>query len=207
MNLYELPLGEENAIYKQVAASNTRRHYSFLLWMIHSALQSEKPWLSESLIKALNFHAIAGLHSAAGQYRDGYVEVKKGEQVVFKPPDFHRVPGLMEDFVNSINWHWQNTQSIVVAAYALWRLNFIHPFTNGNGRTARAICYFILCVSGRGLLPGNTILPEIMAQSKRPQYYKALQAADGGDLSLLIELISECLREQQASVRGLEAPS
>jgi hypothetical protein len=29
-----------------------------------------------------------------------------------------------------------------LAAYGLWRLNWIHPFVEGNGRTARAVCYF-----------------------------------------------------------------
>ena len=62
-------------------------------------------------------------------------------------------------------------------AYALWRLNWIHPFIEGNGRTARAACYLLMCVRQGTLLPGTTIVPERIRENRQP-YYDALQAAD-----------------------------
>ena len=193
MNLYEIEQSEENPVYRQVAASNNQRHHDFLLSMIQSAIDSGKPWLSESLIKAINFHAIVGLHREAGQYRS--VEVAVGN---FDPPRSYRVSGLMEDFVNEVNWEWQNAPPVELAARALWRLNYIHTFVNGNGRTARAVRYYILCVKIGGPLPGEIILPARL-RARRPQYVEALRSADEGDASPLVALIIQCLEEQLSS--------
>ncbi|MBA3520868.1 MAG: Fic family protein [Rhizobiales bacterium] len=69
---------------------------------------------------------------------------------------------------------WTPTE---LAAYGLWRLNWIHPFVEGNGRTARATCYYILCVRSGALLPGRKVLPERIKES-RTGYESGLQAAD-----------------------------
>lgn len=56
-------------------------------------------------------------------------------------------------------------------------MNWIHPFIEGNGRTARAACYYLLCVRTGSLLPGRKILPERIRES-RGGYETALKAAD-----------------------------
>ena len=192
MNLYELEGTEQNAVYQALAASNYARQYGFLLSAIQAAISSDKPWLSESLIKALNYHAIVGLHDQAGQYRSHQVYV--GDHT---PPEHYRVASLMEDCVNFINWHLQSAPPAALAAYALWKLNHIHPFVNGNGRTARAVCYYIICMKAKGLLPGQTILPELLRQEPiRTEYVMALQHADSGDLGPLSALIARVLEIQ-----------
>jgi Fic family protein len=65
----------------------------------------------------------------------------------------------------------------VSAAYILWRLNWIHPFAEGNGRTARAVAYLVLSVQFGRELPGEITLVERMSQRKR-DYWHALEAAD-----------------------------
>ena len=89
-------------------------------------------------------------------------------------------------------------------AYALWRLNWIHPFIEGNGRTARAACYYLMCMRHGALLPRRRIVPERIRGNRSP-YYAALQAADRhwangqfnvDDLALYLErLLVEQLRE------------
>ena len=64
-----------------------------------------------------------------------------------------------------------------LAAYALWRLNWIHPFVEGNGRTARAACYYLLCMKQGALLPGKKIVPERIRDNRDP-YVAGLRAAD-----------------------------
>ena len=61
--------------------------------------------------------------------------------------------------------------------YALWRINWIHPFVEGNGRTARAACYYLICMRHGALLRGKKTVPERIREN-RPAYYAALQAAD-----------------------------
>ena len=102
-----------------------------------------------------------------------------------------------------VNWQWDETDPVSLAAYVLWRLNHIHPFINGNGRTARAACYFVLCVKAESWLHGNVILPELLRRH-RPQYVKALKQVDKTalegdgeiDLTPLHVLISKLLDEQ-----------
>lgn len=108
----------------------------------------------------------------------------------------------MDDFVNMVNRNWETTDPVALATYVLWRINNIHPFINGNGRTARAASYFVLCVSAGGWLPGSVILPELLRQN-RNEYVMALKAADasfqqGGDadLSELHALLMRLLEEQ-----------
>lgn len=82
----------------------------------------------------------------------------------------------MDRLVTTIqeNWFWSPTE---LAAYGLWRLNWIHPFVEGNGRTARAVCYFLLCVRHGALIGGSKILPERIREN-RAGYEAALRAAD-----------------------------
>lgn len=59
----------------------------------------------------------------------------------------------------------------------MWRLNWIHPFADGNGRTARAVSYLILCMKMSGRIPGSPTIPDLISENKKP-YYDALEAAD-----------------------------
>jgi Fic family protein len=89
----------------------------------------------------------------------------------------------------------------ILPAYALWRLNWIHPFVEGNGRTARAACYYLICMKQGRLLGGKKIVPERIRENRRP-YYDALKAADQaweqGDfnVSQLADYLSGLLKAQ-----------
>lgn len=202
MDLYELTGGtERHPVYRTVVEANGHRHYHFLFSMIRAALEIQRPVISQAIIKAIHFHATAGLHYTAGVYHPCDVGVHNAEEeVVYRPPEHHRVQALMDDFVNMVNWRWQSADTIELAAYVLWRINHIHPFINGNGRTARAVCYFVLCVKSGGLLPGKEILPELLRRDgTRDRYRSALQTEDGQVLEPLTRLIRELLAAQIAS--------
>jgi Fic family protein len=83
----------------------------------------------------------------------------------------------------------------------MWRLNWIHPFTDGNGRTSRAASYIILCLKLGYRIPGKNTIPDQIAANKTP-YYKALEAADNAweqgriDLSEMKELLDAMLAKQ-----------
>ena len=156
MNLISLPGGESNQAYAEMAAANLARHYDFLRSVIQVATKVGTYEVSHSLIKALNSHAVAALHDTAGAYRPGSVTVA-GQKF---PPPAEEVETLMDSLVSELNAkNALGVDASAAAAYALWRINRIHPFENGNGRTARAVCYYILCVRSGGWLPGRTILP------------------------------------------------
>lgn len=193
---------EDHPAYRSMEVANGMRHYGFLRSAIEAALAVERPFLSQTLIKAINYHAIACLHPYAGEYRPCPVTV--GE---YEPPAHYRVGTLMDDFVNQINRNWHEAGEVSLAAHVLWRLNWIHPFINGNGRTARAACYFVLCLKMGGWLPGNVILPEALRQSEvRKRYIQALRHADDTaqagalDLEPMAELLLDLLGRQLASI-------
>lgn len=196
MILFELTGAESHPVYQDLEVSNGNRQYDFLRSIVQAAVAIGRPFLSEHIIKALNFQAITCLHTNAGEYRPCAVSVG-----THTPPDHYRVDALMEDFVNVINRNFESLDPVTLTAMVLWRLNFIHPFINGNGRTARAACYFVLCIRLGGWLPGNTILPELIRR-ERDAYVKALQAADQSlqkgnvDLTELHSLLSTLLAEQ-----------
>lgn len=86
-----------------------------------------------------------------GEFRKGTVVINRSEH---EPPPWAEVPGLMKDFAEEVVRMWGD-DLVKLHAYALWRLNWIHPFFDGNGRTAREFSYFLLCVRHGSLLPGR----------------------------------------------------
>lgn len=207
MILFEVTGSENHPAYQALEVSNSDRQYDFLRSLVASAIDLNKLFLSQSVIKALNYHAIACLHTNAGEYRP--CPVKVGTYV---PPEHYRVPALMDDFVNVVNRQWDSADAVVMATYVLWRMNHIHPFINGNGRTARVACYYVLCLKSGGLLPGAPALPELIKQN-RPAYVAALQAADASlamgtlDLLALHSLVTQLLQNQLSSAGVIPATS
>ncbi|PPQ19874.1 hypothetical protein CV770_07720 [Bradyrhizobium sp. AC87j1] len=215
MIVYELVNTESHPVYAALEVSNGNRQYDFLRSIVQASLDIGKPFLSQQVIKSFNFHAITCLHAYAGEYRPCHVEISNGPGLPpqYVPPAHYRVQALMDDFVNTVNRGWdQNTDVIALATYVLWRINNIHPFINGNGRTARATCYFVLCVAAGGLLPGTKILPELIRQN-RPEYCDALQLGHDSfergnlDLSVLHALVSRLVNEQLQSATPAPSPS
>lgn len=114
----------------------------------------------------------------------------------------------MDRFISTIHENWFNLSPTGLAAYGLWRLNWIHPFIEGNGPTARATCYYLLCARAGGLLKGRTIVPERIRENREP-YYEALRAADRAweqgnlDCSQLEAYLNGLVRDQLTDA-GLE---
>jgi len=76
-----------------------------------------------------------------------------------------------------VNENWGTNTAAHLAAYVLWKMNWIHPFADGNGRTARAVSYVVMSIKLDSLLPGTPTIPEQIATDKQP-YYQGLESAD-----------------------------
>ena len=56
-------------------------------------------------------------------------------------------------------WH-KGSATSQLAAFTLWRMCWIHPFIEGNGRIVRAACYYVMCVkAGKVLTCGPRAIP------------------------------------------------
>ncbi len=164
--------GEDAALFRLVQEKNLSRQYDLLLNCIEIGLKQGPTAFDKYTLWALNHVAVANISQFGGRFREEPIYV--GNHI---PPHFREVPELMDRFISTIHENWFGWSATDLAAYGLWRLNWIHPFIEGNGRTARAICYYLLCVRSEMLLPGNKIVPERIREN-RPPYYAALQAAD-----------------------------
>ena len=152
----------------------------------------------------LHLHRIAlkGLSSYAGNFRPAGIEIGGSKH---EPVGAHMVPEEIEHMCDYVNDEWEKSSPIRLGAYALWKLNWIHPFTDGNGRTARAISYLLLCLRLGYRLPGSNTIPDQISRDKTP-YYKALEAADEAwaekkiELSVLEDYLAGLLANQLVSV-------
>lgn len=129
----------------------------------------------------LTLHAAGTLFLLAnpGTYRNVCVVVyDSAGNLAHKPPNWQNVPGFMQHFFRQLSSIWTSGDALDAAAYSLWAINWIHPFRNGNGRTARAFSYACLCLKLGAALPGTpTVIDQLM--SDRAGYEAALRAADG----------------------------
>lgn len=82
----------------------------------------------------------------------------------------------MEEMCEYVNSNWKKP-ALHLAAYLMWRLNWIHPFFGGNGRTARGVAYLIMCARLGFALPGTKTIPDLIVEDRDP-YYAALRDAD-----------------------------
>ncbi len=183
----------------QRETENALRQFDQVLDLIDDVVRGGRPFrLRPSLVLELHRVALEGLSLYAGNYRPGGIEIGLSTHT---PPAAHFVAGLIEEMCDRVNEDFATEHAIGLCAYVMWRLNWIHPFTDGNGRTSRALAYYVLCAKLGYRLPGHTTLPEQIATDKTP-YYDALEAADRAlesgapDLSVLHKLIESCLATQ-----------
>lgn len=155
-----------------------------------------------STLLDLNRLAIEGIEREAGSFRTEDMGITGSRH---RPPPWREVPRLIDDMCDYVNDHWDSANPVHLAAYVLWKLNWIHPFVDGNGRTARVSSYLVLNVRLGYRLPGAYTIPDQISVNKGP-YYRALEAADRAhednrvDLSDLETLLMETLANQLAKI-------
>ena len=116
-------------------ARNGLRQFDLGLRMVEDALGKGASFkLRPSLLLALHREALTGISAAAGLFRPAGVGIEGSRHA---PPGAHLVPELIEELCDYVNGRWRKATPIHLSAYIMWRLNWIHPFVDGNGRTSR----------------------------------------------------------------------
>lgn len=167
-------------------ATGHAKAYDYMLQLA----RSEEYNLTEETILQLHRLFYSGLDETnAGVYRDGQVFISGTEYV---PPIAEDVPAEMSSFVQELWERWDTTHPVALAAFAHRRLVDIHPFWDGNGRTARLLMNLILIRKGYCVVS----IPPIL----RAEYYAALRQAQrekNPSDTAFINLIAECELEAQ----------
>jgi Fic family protein len=120
-----------------------------------------------------------------GAYRNRYVVVanRLTGKILFRPPRNEDVPGLIKDLIEWINLGEPKELDPVIEA-GIFHYEFvrIHPFVDGNGRTARVLATLILY--RRGFDTKQFFCVDDYYDSDRQAYYRALQSVDQETLDL-----------------------
>lgn len=125
-----------------------------------------------------------------GKYRDAndISVVDLTGNVVYHPPDYKKIEQLMDDFCNFANESDETRfiHPMIRAIILHFLIGYIHPFVDGNGRTARAIFYWYLLSRDYWLIEYMSISRIII--KSRTQYTKAYlyTELDENDLTYFI---------------------
>ena len=120
-----------------------------------------------------------------GAYRNRQVVIgnKLTGVITFRPPDTKDVPVLMKEFVKWLSSKdASETNPVLTAGISHYEFVRIHPFIDGNGRTARTLASLILYL--RGFDTKRFFALDDYYDSDRQAYYKALQRVDSKTLDM-----------------------
>ncbi len=171
-----------------VGGKSMREHLEVLnhkeaILFLEELVQNNEP-LSEWNINNLHHLVLKNIDDEnAGVYRCQNVVISGAKH---RPPEHFLVKEHMERMVTEYNEQWQKRHPIDRAALLHSDFVKVHPFIDGNGRTARLLLNFELMKSGYP--------PAIIKVEMRPGYYDALDLAHTtGDHSKFIELVTGCV--------------
>lgn len=140
-------------------------------------------YIHEFKDKDIDFKIVIELHSimtantdaesCSGAFRSGDVFVTDhvDGEIAHTPPDASHLNSLMQDLCSFINDDSYFIHPIVKASIIHFMIGYIHPFSDGNGRTARALFYWFLLRKGYTLISDISISRVIL--ESRTQYDKA----------------------------------
>ncbi|MEO8400747.1 MAG: Fic family protein [Gammaproteobacteria bacterium] len=112
-----------------------------------------------------------------GEYRAKNVKISRSMHV---PPDMSTVSQYMDDLFEFINQKDSAKHDLLKIAIAHHRFVWVHPFTNGNGRTVRLFTYAMLVKLGFNVSAGRILNPTAIFCNDRDNYYHNLSIADKG---------------------------
>ena len=142
-----------------------------------------------ALLLDLHRAAFGRVYEWAGQYWRSNPNV--GD---FLPPPYQQVPTLLYQFAEEVRHRQQfvanEAELVTLLAYAHHRFVTVHPFTNGNGRTARLLTNFLAFRHGYQ----EVALYQRVAGQEREAYLRAIKAGNGLDYGPLEQLIRQQLR-------------
>lgn len=154
------------------------------LEFIYSLVSNNSPLdITETLIRQVHSLVVQKSDKEwAGRYRNAGVMIV-GAPII--PPEAIAVPAEMDKLIHWYKYNLKKMPILNLAAIFHHKLAAIHPFFDGNGRTARLLMNIILMNKGYPLT--------IILKNDRSKYYRVLSAADKGDYLPLIVFIAQCV--------------
>ena len=167
----------------------------------YELIETLNPNNIEDLLKA-HLTMEAGLIDDAGHFRSGGVGVASGEEIIHYAPPAERVPLLMKEL-----FEWFNSTEehpLIKSCIFHYEFEFIHPFSDGNGRTGRLWQTLILS-NWRPVFKNLPI--ENIVYKYRKEYYRAIAISGGEDgctpfIEFILGVIDETLTLESSAPRS-----
>jgi len=147
-----------------------------------------------------------GLIDAAGMYRSGGVGVMKGDQIIHMAPPANRVPFLMEGL---LQWLKQSRDHPLIKSCVFhYEFEFIHPFSDGNGRMGR-LWQSLILAQWQPLFANLPV--ESLIHQNQDEYYAAInqstQATDSARfIEFMLRIILDVLTEDAETSDAQSTP-
>lgn len=162
--------------------------------------------VTEGMVREIHKILVKGVRGGQaepGNYRkiQNYVVNSRTREVVYTPPAPFEVPHLMQEFVEWVN-KAENVSPILVTGIAQFQFVHIHPFIDGNGRTARLLSTLILYKTGYDFKRLFTISEYY--DKDRPSYYQAIQSVRNNNMDMTVWLgyFVDGLRSQMSEIQA-----
>ncbi len=149
----------------------------------------EKKDLTEGILKNIHQLILKDIDNHnAGKYRNKNVTISGANHV---PPNHMLVSELMQKLFAEYDREWNHYHPVIKACLLHGEFVKIHPFIDGNGRTARLLLNFELMKHG--------FPPIVITKDRKAQYYETLDKAHTSlDYSEFINLVADFLIESES---------
>jgi hypothetical protein len=176
---------------KQREAKNHESAYRWMLDNLRYCVESP-----EAFIRQLNTTLLKGIAPDAGEYRKGPVKLSGMD---FVPPPAGSVPVFMRQLSDELRGGLEGRSGLECAVSFHTKLVWIHPFNDGNGRTARLLLNAYLLSQG---------LPVIVINyADRERYLHCLAESNRADISAMVEFVIDCFDQQLSDLVPPPAPA
>ena len=157
---------------------------------VYENIQDINPYTQKDLLK---YHKLlmTSLVSDAGSYRKGQVGVFDDEKAIFMAPPADRVPSLMNQLYDYLNHYDENI--FIKSCVFHYEFEFIHPFSDGNGRMGRL---FQTCLLAKEEELFYYLPVESIIKKRQQSYYDAISKSNlEGSSNVFIEFMLDTIIE------------
>jgi len=152
----------------------------------YKKIEEFNPYSEDDLKKAQGILTFL-IENDSGKYRNHGEAVYDGDKQIFMAPPHKLVPELMGNLFKWMQKEKDNINPLILSSIFHYEFVFIHPFSDGNGRTARLWQTVILAHWEKAFI----YMPiESMIKKNQQEYYTAIQNCnDSGESTEFIEFM------------------
>jgi len=174
-----------------------KNHTEALEYLTELIDKDKKHTISEQFIRSLHQLVVQDTDKEwAGKYRNSGVMITGTDH---RPPEAILIPSLLKELLDWIKTNKRKLHVVELAALFHHKLVHIHPFFDGNGRTARLAMNIFLLQAGYPLV--------IILKNDRKKYYRVLALADKGNYEPLVRFVAQAVERSLAIYLKVLTPS